>query len=94
LYCEPSLLLLDEPNSNLDGPGEAALIETLTQARKEGVTVVIVSHRPGTLQVTNKVLCLQDGRQAAFGLRDEILNIVRPNTPRIRDLRAATNDRN
>ena len=94
LYREPSLLLLDEPNSNLDGPGEAALIETLMQARKEGVTVVIVSHRPGTLQVTNKVLCLQDGRQAAFGLRDEILNVVRPNTPRIRDLRAATNDRN
>jgi ATP-binding cassette subfamily C protein PrsD len=93
-YSEPSLLLLDEPNSNLDGPGEAALIETLSQARKEGVTVVIVSHRPATLQVTNKVLCLQDGRQAAFGPRDEILNVVRQNSPRIRDLRAATNDRN
>jgi ATP-binding cassette, subfamily C, type I secretion system permease/ATPase len=93
-YSEPSLLVLDEPNSNLDGPGEAALIETLLQARKDGVTVVIVSHRPGTLQVTNKVLCLQDGRQAAFGLRDEILNVVRPNTPRIRDLRGASNERN
>ncbi|MBY0227425.1 MAG: type I secretion system permease/ATPase [Hyphomicrobium sp.] len=91
-YSEPSLLLLDEPNSNLDGPGEAALIETLLKARKDGVTVVIVSHRPATLQVTNKVLCLQDGKQAAFGLRDEILNVVRSNTPRIRDLRAATND--
>jgi ATP-binding cassette subfamily C protein PrsD len=94
LYSEPSLLLLDEPNSNLDGPGEAALIETLLQARKSGVTVVIVSHRPATLQVTNKVLCLQDGRQAAFGPRDEILNVVRSNPPRIRDLRAATNERN
>ena len=94
LYSEPSLLLLDEPNSNLDGPGEAALIETLLEARKSGVTVVIVSHRPATLQVTNKVLCLQDGRQAAFGPRDEILNVVRSNTPRIRDLRAATNERN
>ncbi len=93
-YSEPSLLLLDEPNSNLDGPGETALIETLTQARKDGVTVVIVSHRPTTLQVTNKVLCLQDGKQAAFGLRDEILNVVRQNSPKIRDLRAATNDRN
>jgi ATP-binding cassette subfamily C protein PrsD len=92
-YSEPSLLLLDEPNSNLDGPGETALIDTLLQARKDGVTVVIVSHRPTTLQVTNKVLCLQDGKQAAFGLRDEILNVVRPNTPRLRDLRAATNDR-
>ncbi len=93
-YSEPSLLLLDEPNSALDGPGETALIETLMQARKDGVTVVIVSHRPTTLQVTNKVLCLQDGRQAAFGLRDEILNVVRQNSPKIRDLRAATNDRN
>lgn len=94
LYSEPSLLILDEPNSNLDGPGEAALIETLLQARKDGVTVVIASHRPGTLQVTNKVLCLQDGRQAAFGLRDEILNVVRPNNPRVRDLRGAAHERN
>jgi ATP-binding cassette subfamily C protein PrsD len=93
-YSEPSLLILDEPNSNLDGPGEAALIETLLKARKDGVTVVIVSHRPGTLQVTNKILCLQDGRQAAFGLRDEILNVIRPNTPKIHELRGAANERN
>jgi ABC-type protease/lipase transport system fused ATPase/permease subunit len=85
---------LDEPNSNLDGPGEAALIETLLQARKEGVTVVIVSHRPATLQVTNKILCLQDGRQAAFGPRDEILNVVRPTTVKIHELRGAANERN
>jgi ATP-binding cassette subfamily C protein len=87
------LLILDEPNSNLDGPGEAALVETLLQARREAVTVVIVSHRPGTLQVTNKVLCLQDGRQAAFGLRDEILNVARPTTARIHELRGAANER-
>ncbi len=78
LYLDPVLLVLDEPNSNLDGPGEAALIDTLLNARKVGVTVIIVSHRPATLQVTNKVLCLQDGRQAAFGPRDEILSAPRP----------------
>ena len=78
LYLDPVLLVLDEPNSNLDGPGETALVETLMNARKSGVTIIIVSHRPATLQVTDKILCLQEGRQAAFGPRDQILSAPRP----------------
>ncbi len=78
LYGNPALLVLDEPNSNLDGAGETALVETLANVRNDGVTVVIVSHRPTTLQITNKILCLHDGRQAAFGPRDEILSPPRP----------------
>jgi ABC-type protease/lipase transport system fused ATPase/permease subunit len=78
LYGDPVVLVLDEPNSNLDGAGEAALAEALINARRGGVTIVNVSHRPSSLQVMNKLLCLHEGRQAAFGPRDEILKSTRP----------------
>jgi ABC-type protease/lipase transport system fused ATPase/permease subunit len=77
LYGNPVLLVLDEPNSNLDGPGEAALGATLAAMRREGVTVVIVSHRPSSLQMATKILCLREGRQVAFGPRQEILKGLR-----------------
>jgi ABC-type protease/lipase transport system fused ATPase/permease subunit len=78
LYGNPVLLVLDEPNSNLDTSGETALSQALLGARKDGVTIVIVSHRPASLQVVNKLLCLHEGRQVALGPRDEILRAMRP----------------
>jgi ATP-binding cassette subfamily C protein PrsD len=76
LYGDPILVVLDEPNSNLDGAGEAALAATLATLRRENVTVVLVSHRPYSLQIATKILCLREGRQAAFGPRQEILRPV------------------
>ncbi|WP_255574046.1 type I secretion system permease/ATPase [Erythrobacter sp. SCSIO 43205] len=73
LYRGPFLIVLDEPNSNLDAEGEAALDSAIAATRKRGAIVVLVAHRPSALRQVNKVLVLQNGRVAGFGERDEIL---------------------
>jgi PrtD family type I secretion system ABC transporter len=78
LYGNPVLLVLDEPNSNLDVEGEAALTAALAELRREGVTVVLVAHRHRSLQSVDQLLFLREGRQAAFGPREEVLKRVWP----------------
>jgi ATP-binding cassette subfamily C protein PrsD len=73
LYGEPFFIVLDEPNSNLDSDGEAALNAAIARARKRGAIVALVAHRRSALMQANKALVLQQGRQAAFGDRDEAL---------------------
>ncbi|MCX5493762.1 type I secretion system permease/ATPase [Kaistia dalseonensis] len=73
LYKDPFLLVLDEPNSNLDGEGEVALLEAVRAARSRGAIVVLMTHRPAAVAICNKVLLLAGGKQRAFGERDEIL---------------------
>jgi ATP-binding cassette subfamily C exporter for protease/lipase len=74
LYGEPALIVLDEPNSNLDQAGEQALVESLISVRKRGGTVVVITHRTNILQVATKVLVLANGRVVAFGPPDQVLN--------------------
>src|SRR4051812_1458382 len=76
LYGDPRLVVLDEPNSNLDSEGEQALLATIKQLKEEGVTVVIVAHRPSLLVGVDKVLVLREGAVEAFGPRSEILQRV------------------
>ncbi|HTT82603.1 MAG TPA: type I secretion system permease/ATPase [Rhizomicrobium sp.] len=73
LYGDPRFVVLDEPNSNLDNIGEQALQATILELKKRRVTFVIVSHRPMTLSVVDKILVLRDGMVEAFGPRQEIL---------------------
>jgi ATP-binding cassette subfamily C protein len=73
LYREPKLIVLDEPNSNLDAVGEAALNETLKRLRQEEVTVIMITHRPQLLSTVDKILVLVEGRAVAYGPREEIL---------------------
>lgn len=77
LYGDPSFLVLDEPNANLDGNGEIALLKALRQLKKEGRTVLIVSHLPNVLSVVDKILFIKDGTLGKFGTRDEILAEMR-----------------
>jgi ABC-type protease/lipase transport system fused ATPase/permease subunit len=71
--------VLDEPASNLDVDGDAALAECLTQLKKAGTTVVIVSHRPSTLGVVDKIIMIRDGVVELFGPRTEIMaRLTRP----------------
>lgn len=67
------LVVLDEPNANLDQVGEAALAEALRDLKARGVAVVVVGHRPSTLAQADKLLVLQNGRVAHFGHRDEVM---------------------
>ncbi|MGY8637441.1 type I secretion system permease/ATPase [Bradyrhizobium sp. 14AA] len=79
VYGTPSLVVLDEPSSNLDAEGDVALADCVVQLKKRGTTVVIVSHRPATIGVVDKILVLRDGVAEMFGLRAEIMSrLTRP----------------
>jgi PrtD family type I secretion system ABC transporter len=69
----PRLLVLDEPNSNLDSEGERALLNVLTQAKELGTTTVVISHRSGVLSAVDKVLLLRDGSVERLSPRAEFL---------------------
>jgi ATP-binding cassette subfamily C exporter for protease/lipase len=73
LYGQPKLLVLDEPNAHLDDAGERALLQAIEEHKVDGGTVIVVTHRAPVLRVMDKLLVLRDGRQAAFGPRDSVL---------------------
>ncbi|MEW5057688.1 MAG: type I secretion system permease/ATPase [Cycloclasticus sp.] len=73
VFDEPKLILLDEPNSNLDDRGEQALAQALRTLKAKGVTVIVITHRPGVLNELDKVLVMQDGVLKAFGPRLDVL---------------------
>ena len=76
LYGDPFLVILDEPNSNLDNEGESALLEAVRSVKERGGVVVMIAHRPGLLAVCDKVVFLADGAQRAFGQRDDVLRRI------------------
>ncbi|SRR5579883_841757 len=78
VYADPSLVVLDEPNSNLDGEGDIALAHCIQQLKDRGTTVVLISHQQGLLAVTDKILVLNEGTVAAFGPRAEMLERLQP----------------
>jgi ATP-binding cassette subfamily C protein len=73
VYGDPSLVVLDEPSSNLDSDGDSALAACILELKRRGTTVILVSHRPTTLGVVDKLLVLKDGAVVLFGARSEIL---------------------
>jgi len=73
LYRDPFLVVLDEPNSNLDVDGDEALTQAILGVRARGAIVVVVAHRPSALSGVDHVLALNGGRQQAFGPKDEVL---------------------
>ncbi len=73
-YGNPKLILLDEPNANLDETGENALAIAIKHAKEKHITVIVIAHRPAILSVVDKILLLQDGAVAAYGSQEEIQN--------------------
>jgi ATP-binding cassette subfamily C protein/ATP-binding cassette subfamily C protein EexD len=73
MFGRPKFVVLDEPNSNLDGDSEAALLRALERLKALDTTVVLVSHRPTLVQGVDKVLLLKDGAMEMFGPRAEVL---------------------
>ncbi|RTL71504.1 MAG: type I secretion system permease/ATPase [Hyphomicrobiales bacterium] len=79
LYGNPFLVVLDEPNSNLDSVGDGFLARAIQSVRERGGIAIVIAHRAAALGTVNKVLALQGGRMMAFGPRDEVLQkITRP----------------
>ncbi|MET0558201.1 MAG: type I secretion system permease/ATPase [Solirubrobacterales bacterium] len=73
LYGDPALIVLDEPNSNLDGEGGEALMNAIRQLKADGRIVVIMAHRPAAISECDLLLVVADGAVQAFGPRDEVL---------------------
>jgi len=83
LYKDPPLLILDEPNSNLDATGEAALINAIKEAKSRGRTVVIMAHRPSAIAACDLLLMLEAGAPRAFGPKEEVLRQTTANYPQL-----------
>jgi len=77
IYDDPRLVVLDEPNSNLDDVGEAALVETIKDLKSRGATVILITHRMNVLNSVDKLLVLRDGVMTMFGPRDDVLKALR-----------------
>ena len=73
MYGDPSLIVLDEPNSNLDDVGEQALLAAIVDLRKRGKTIILITHRTSIIAATTKLLLLRDGVRQMFGPTDQIL---------------------
>lgn len=84
IYGRPRVVVLDEPNANLDIAGEEALMTTLAQLQQDGCTVVLVTHRRNVLQAVHKVATIVGGKLALHGSREEVLaSITRPSQPAV-----------
>lgn len=76
-YGNPKLVVLDEPNANLDEAGELALSGALKEAKNRGIGVIVISHRPSVLSEVDKILILQDGAVASYGSREDLENKIK-----------------
>lgn len=81
LYGDPFLIVLDEPNSNLDAAGEEALTGAITGVRSRGAILIVVAHRPSALAGVDQVLVMRDGKVQMVGPKEEVLRKIRPTSP-------------
>ena len=84
MYGDPVLLILDEPNSNLDNEGSQALNKAIRQMKADGKSILIMAHRPAAIEECDKLLVLDMGARRAYGPRDEVLKEVLQNHNEIR----------
>lgn len=88
LYGNPFLIVLDEPNANLDSEGDAALTNAIQQMRSCGSIVIVIAHRPSAIAAIDKVIYLQAGRQVAFGPKAEVLQQIMQPGGNVRPMKA------
>jgi PrtD family type I secretion system ABC transporter len=81
LYGNPKLVVLDEPNANLDGPSELTFMRMIRELKTRKVTLVMVSHKPSLLRDIDKLLVLEQGRQLHFGDRETVLQNLNATNP-------------
>ncbi len=78
LYKKPKIIVLDEPNSNLDEEGDKALLNAIFTMKQNGSTIILVTHRLSVLQVADKIAVLAQGTLSMFGKKDDVLSAMRP----------------
>lgn len=79
MYNDPALIVLDEPNSNLDDIGEQALVSAINDLKSRGKTIILITHRTSTLTTTNKLLILRNDMSPLFGLTNEVISELTKN---------------
>lgn len=89
LYGNPCLIVLDEPNSNLDEMGEEALAQAIAQLKNSGKTVVVITHRGSLLNQTTQLLLLREGTQQLFGSREQVIAALNQAQQQARQQQAA-----
>lgn len=82
LFGKPRLLVLDEPNANLDTEGEVALLRAISSAKEDGAIVVVIAHRPAIMEAADKILVLEDGRISQFGDRTDVVSSISRRLPK------------
>lgn len=80
MYDNPTLVVLDEPNANLDDVGERALLQAIQQLKAQGKTVFLITHRPNILSVADYLLVLKDGEITHYGTRNDVLTALNTKT--------------
>jgi len=78
MYGNPAILVLDEPNANLDEAGERSLFDAVLSLKSNGTTVILITHRPSILKAADLLVVLQDGRILRSGPRDEVFKALSP----------------
>jgi ATP-binding cassette subfamily C protein len=78
IYGNPRLIVLDEPNANLDTDGERALIRAIDRMKADGAIVILIAHRPSIMQTADKLMVLQEGKIVQFGTRQAIAGTIVP----------------
>ena len=86
IYGQPKLVILDEPNSNLDDQGERDLLAALQRMKESGRTVIVITHRTSILSMVDKLLVMKDGSVMKFGDKDEVLKAMSTANPKIAQL--------
>ncbi|MCX2722851.1 type I secretion system permease/ATPase [Roseibium salinum] len=81
LFGKPRLLVLDEPNANLDTEGEVALLRAISAAKDDGAIVIMIAHRPAIMEAADKILVLEDGRISQFGDRTDVVSNISRRLP-------------
>ena len=81
IFGDPKVVVLDEPNANLDAEGEIALLAALAEIKKRGTTIILISHKPSAFAHADKILVLRDGKVSMYGPRDEVLAQLSPPRP-------------
>jgi ATP-binding cassette subfamily C exporter for protease/lipase len=79
MYGDPSVIVLDEPNSNLDDAGEAALVAAIQDLRQRGKTIVLITHRTSIIGITTKLLFMRDGVAQMYGPTADVLKAMQAN---------------
>jgi ATP-binding cassette subfamily C protein PrsD len=91
LYRDPFLVVLDEPNSNLDAEGDEALTRAILGARARGAIVIVIAHRPSALLGVDLILAMANGRVQAFGPKEEVLQkVLERSKSHLRSVKLAT----